>query len=114
MSTVYGIHVNVGQAEGIAEKLSTLPAVISKVMEMGYQGGTIDLAVLGDPVYAPPAAEADPETAEQPDQPANTEDMPQEQAPENTAEPQASPVPETTQAPQPAAGGNTGQNGFSG
>ena len=36
------------------------------------------------------------------------------QTPENTAEPQASPAPETTQAPQPAAGGNTGQNGFSG
>lgn len=114
MSTVYGIHVNVGQAEGIAEKLSTLPAVLSKVMEMGYQGGTIDLAVLGDPVYAPPAAEADTETADQPDQPENTGDMPQEQAPGNTAEPQASPAPETTQAPQPAAGGNTGQNGFSG
>ena len=114
MSTVYGIHVNVGQAEGIGQKLSALPAVISKVMEMGYQGGTIDLAVLGDPVYAPPAAETDPDITEQPDQPENTGDMPQEQLPENTAAPQASPAPETAATPQPAAGGNTGQNGFSG
>ena len=114
MNTVYGIHVNVGQAEGISEKLSALPLVISKVMSMGYEGGTIDLAVLGDPVYAPPAAETEPDTAEQPDQIENTGDMPQEQSPENTDAPQASPAPETMATPQPAAGGNTGQNGFSG
>ncbi len=114
MSTVYGIHVNVGQAENISEKFSNLSAVIAKVLELGYQGGTIDLAVLGDPVYAPPIPEAQPEDTIEPADPENTGDVPQEQLPENTAAPQTSTSSEPTATPQPAAGGNTGQNGFSG
>ncbi len=111
MSTVYGIHVNVGQAENIREKLINLPVVISKVMEMGYQGGTIDLAVLGDPVYTPQAAEPEPEETAVPE---NPEDTGGGQAPENTALPEAAPMPQPAATPQPVAGGNTGQNGFSG
>ena len=111
MTTVYGIHVTVGQAENIAEKLAPLPAVMAKVLEMGYQGGTIDLAVLGDPVYAPPVSEGEP--AESPE-PADGQDPNQGQAPGLTPAPQTSPAPQTAASPQPAAGGNTGQNGFSG
>lgn len=111
MSTVYGMHVNVGQAENISEKLSNLPAVISKVMEMGYQGGTVDLAVLGDPVYTPQAAETEPEETAQPE---TTDDLSGGQAPEDTYEPEAVSTPVPVATPQPAAGGNAGQNGFSG
>ena len=114
MNTVYGIHVNVGQAENISEKLSNLSAVISKVMAMGYQGGTIDLAVLGDPVYAPPVSEPDPEEAAEPVSPENTEDMPQGQLPENTSAPQPAVTPAPAVPPQTAPGGNAGQHGFSG
>ena len=28
--------------------------MLSKVLSMGLEGGTIDLGVLGDPVYSPP------------------------------------------------------------
>ena len=112
MNTVYGIHVNVGQAENISEKLSNLSKVISKVMTMGYQGGTIDLAVLGDPVYAPPAAE--PVDTAEPDSPENTQDMPQEQSPEDTSAPQPAATPVPSASPQTTAGGDTGQHGFSG
>lgn len=107
MSTVYGYHVNVGQAENITEKLSNLSAVIAKVLAMGYQGGTIDLAVLGDPVYSPPASEAAPE---------ETEELPPEttQPPEDGQIPDTSATPQITATPNPATGGNTGQNGFSG
>lgn len=111
MSTVYGIHVNVGQSENITQKLSNLPAVISKVMEMGYEGGTVDLAVLGDPVYTPQTIETEPEETAGPE---FTEDPENGQAPEDASEPETVSTPIPAATPQPAAGGNAGQNGFSG
>ncbi len=110
MNTVYGVHVNLGQADNVGEKLANLPAVLSKVMEMGYEGGTIDLAVLGDPVYAPPAAEAAPEETPQPEADPDTA----QPSPEPGASPQPSASPAPAASPQPAAGGNAGQSGFSG
>lgn len=114
MSTVYGIHINVGQTDNIAEKLSGLPAVIAKVMEMGYQGGTIDLAVLGDPVYAPPAVEAESGDDTNASQIDNSLEGQQGTPDENTVSPEPSASPEPAATSQPAAGGNSGQNGFSG
>lgn len=67
MTTTYGYSVNIGQPENIAEKLQNLPAVLNKVLSMGLEGGTIDLGVLGDPVYSPPEVyteENDEEAAE--------------------------------------------------
>lgn len=54
MTTTYGYTVNIGQPENLAGKLENLPPVLSKVLSMGLEGGTIDLGVLGDPVYSPP------------------------------------------------------------
>lgn len=72
MMTSYGYSVNIGQPENITDKLSNLSVVLAKVQEMGYVSGTIDLGVLGAPVYSPPkvydpeedtAAEDTPEAA---------------------------------------------------
>ena len=54
MTTTYGYTVNIGQPENLTGKLENLPPVLSKVLSMGLEGGTIDLGVLGDPVYSPP------------------------------------------------------------
>ena len=64
MTTTYGYTVNIGQPENLAEKLGNLPPVLNKVLSMGLEGGTIDLGVLGDPVYSPPEANRQ-ETEEQ-------------------------------------------------
>lgn len=111
MNTVYGIHVNVGQTDELREKLSNLPAVLSKVMEMGYEGGTIDLAVLGDPVYAPPSEETEPEETPVPETEGNdpAQDNP---ADDTTPQPSVEPTPGAT--PGSVTGGNTGKDGFSG
>jgi len=70
MMTSYGYSVNIGQPENITDKLSNLSVVLKKVQEMGYVSGTIDLGVLGAPVYSPPKvyeseAEEDGATAEE-------------------------------------------------
>ena len=54
MTTTYGYAVNIGQPENLTGKLENLPPVLNKVLSMGLEGGTIDLGVLGDPVYSPP------------------------------------------------------------
>ena len=64
MTTTYGYTVNIGQPENLTGKLENLPPVLSKVLSMGLEGGTIDLGVLGDPVYSPPEV-YQPETEEQ-------------------------------------------------
>ena len=53
-TATYGYTVNIGQPENLTGKLENLPPVLSKVLSMGLEGGTIDLGVLGDPVYSPP------------------------------------------------------------
>ena len=47
MTTTYGYTVNIGQPENLTGKLENLPPVLSKVLSMGLEGGTIDLGVLG-------------------------------------------------------------------
>ena len=66
MTTTYGYTVNIGQPENLTGKLENLPPVLSKVLSMGLEGGTIDLGVLGDPVYSPPEV-YQPETEGQED-----------------------------------------------
>ena len=56
-----GYTIHLGQTEDLLDKLANLPAIIQRLEEMGLQGGTIDLAVQGDPVYSPPETAA-PET----------------------------------------------------
>ena len=46
MTTTYGYTVNIGQPENLTGKLENLPPVLSKVLSMGLEGGTIDLGVL--------------------------------------------------------------------
>lgn len=111
MNTVYGIHVNVGQTDELREKLSNLPAVLNKVMGMGYEGGAIDLAVLGDPVYAPPSEETEPEETPMPETEGNDK---AQVAPDAGTSPQPSAEPTPGATPGSVAGGNTGKDGFSG
>lgn len=71
-----GYTIHVGQAEDLEEKLDHLPLVLAKVQAMGYTGGTIDLAVRGDPVYTPPRAAATGPGEELPSQPEDPADGP--------------------------------------
>ena len=41
MTTTYGYTVNIGQPENLTGKLENLPPVLSKVLSMGPEGGTI-------------------------------------------------------------------------
>ena len=59
-----GYTIHVGQAEDLEEKLVNLALVLQHVKALGYTGGTIDLAVRGDPVYTPPQTAAPEETAD--------------------------------------------------
>lgn len=58
MSTADGYTINVGQPDNMGDKLENLGLVLSKVRSMGYVGGSIDVGVLGDPVYSPPVSAA--------------------------------------------------------
>ena len=104
-----GYTIHLGQTEDLLDKLANLPAIIQRLEEMGLQGGTIDLAVQGDPVYSPPATPA-PETSEAPQQ----DDGEGEEAPQQTPAPQESPAaPSDSEAPaQPPA--TSGGSNFDG
>lgn len=101
--TVDGYTIHVGQAENLEEKLANLSPVLKTIKTMGYVGGVIDLAVQGDPVYTPPAAE--PEAIEKPEgepqapEPAETPTRPE------GGEPSPSPGPAQTPAQLPSGGG---------
>lgn len=100
-----------GKAEDLLDKLANLPAIIQRLEEMGLQGGTIDLAVQGDPVYSPPETAA-PETDDT--QAPQQDDGEGEEAPQQTPAPQESPAaPSDSEAPaQPPA--TSGGSNFDG
>ncbi len=49
-----GYCVHLGQPEDVGGKLKNLSKVLQTADSLGLAGGTIDVAVLGDPVYSPP------------------------------------------------------------
>lgn len=106
-----GYTIHLGQTEDLLDKLANLPAIIQRLEEMGLQGGTIDLAVQGDPVYSPPETAA-PETDDT--QAPQQDDGEGEEAPQQTPAPQESPAaPSDSEAPaQPPA--TSGGSNFDG
>ena len=107
LSTHSGYSVHLGQPDNVEGKLANLSKVLTKVTSMGYAGGIIDVAVLGDPAYSPPESlEAGTST----DLPATSTDLPEE-SPQGTATP-GNLSPEAT--PDPATNTGEGAGGFSG
>lgn len=102
-----GYTIHLGQTEDLLDKLANLPAIIQQLEEMGLQGGTIDLAVQGDPVYSPPATPA-PETSEAPQQDGGEG----EETPQQTPAPQQIPAGTSGTPAQPPA--TSGGNNFDG
>ncbi len=96
LTTLDGYTIHVGQTDNLDEKLQNLALVLAKVKALGYAGGVIDLAVQGDPVYTPPAAE--PATTGDPDdgQPGDDPDS------GGADDPGASPAPSPSPAASPA------------
>lgn len=61
METFAGITVHFGQSDHADEKMEKLAIVLPEVTGRGYESGTIDISVQGDPVFSPPGATADPD-----------------------------------------------------
>ena len=103
ITTKDGYTILVGQAENLEEKFANLSIVLSKVKAMGYTGGSINLAVNGDPVYMPPLAE--PMTLSPEDEPESPEQT-QEPGQSPAINPDPSPSPAETPSQLPSVGGN--------
>lgn len=101
LTTKDGYSIHVGQAENLDEKLSNLALVLAKVKALGYTDGVIDLAVQGDPVYTPPAAEPTEEPQGEADQP-----QPSDPAKTDPAEPSPTDSPAQTPSQPPAGNGD--------
>lgn len=107
-----GYTIHLGQTDGLQDKLANLPSILAYLEANGLQGGTIDLAVQGDPVYSPPESAA-PESDTQDLQQAGGEDGQQSQ-PQQTPEAQESPAassPSQTPAQPPATSGGNNFDG---
>lgn len=104
-----GYTIHLGQTDDLQGKLANLPTIMAHLEAMGLQGGTIDLAVQGDPVYSPPEEPTPESGQEETTQQTDTEE-PQDGQPQQTPSPQerpaASSAPETPGQPPATSGGS--------
>ena len=113
-----GYTIHLGQVDNLESKLASLPAVLDALESMGYSGGTIDLAVQGDPVYSPPQSltQSPEEGAEDTEQtegaPEDTEAADAEAG--DASQPAASPSPTPASRPEQPPATSTGEDNFDG